>query len=315
MNAGLSTQDHIATDSAAFESIVIPPGQSYLWRLDDYPWRRSVFNYHREFELHYIRRSSGIAYVGDYIGHFEAGHLVLVGSDMPHDWVTPDIETGSIPGRDIVVQFEAERLARAAGELPELSEVEALFSRAARGIEFLGATALRAGAMLETLGTGPGLAALSRLLEVFALLARSADYRLLASQHYRNQFQRGTAAELKKLEHALLYVQRTYLGQPRLAEIAGQLGMSESAFSRFFKERTGNTFSDHVRSLRIWTARKLLSETVTPITDICFQSGFNNISNFNRTFLAETGMPPSHYRRTARQRRINADVAGTPQAV
>ena len=76
-------------EAAYFEHISVPAGQSFLWRMDDYPWRRTVWNYHPEFEIHLIRHSSGLAYVGDHIGSFDAGQLVLVGSNLPHNWITP----------------------------------------------------------------------------------------------------------------------------------------------------------------------------------------------------------------------------------
>lgn len=92
-----------------------------------------------------------------------------------------------------------------------------------------------------------------------------------------------------------------------LGEVADLVGMSESSFSRFFKNKTGNTFSEHVASLRVWMAGKLLIESDHPITDVCYDAGFNNISNFNRTFLSKMGMTPSQYRTAARQRNLTRE--------
>jgi AraC-like DNA-binding protein len=290
--------------NASFEHISVPPEQSFLWRLDDYPWRRSVWNYHPEFEIHLIRHSSGLAYVGDYIGSFDPGQLVLVGSNLPHNWITPGIGDKTLVGRDIVVQFDPERLRRITRDLPELADLEVLFRRAALGIEFHGQTAVEGRRILQEMPKHRGLSALSSLLNLLALLAASKEHRTLATQKFLDRFQPGTIAEGARLDQALKYIHNTFLERPLLADVAALIGMSESVFCRFFKAKTGNTFSDYVRSLRIWTARKLLAESDAPITDICFRSGFNNISNFNRAFLRTTSLTPSVYRRAAKARSI-----------
>jgi AraC-like DNA-binding protein/mannose-6-phosphate isomerase-like protein (cupin superfamily) len=291
-------------DNAYFEHITIPPGQSFLWRMDDYPWRRCVWNYHPEFEIHLIRHSSGLSYVGDHIGHFDAGQLVLVGSNLPHNWVTPSIGDEKLLARDIVVQFDPARIRQTARSLPEVSEIEPLFQRAARGLEFTGETARLGAGLLEQMGNGAGLTQLCVLLDLLALMAASREYRMLATPQFLDQFRPGTPSDLETLEKTLDFIQRHFLDGPSLSDVASIVGMSDSSFSRFFKTHTGNTFSDHVTSLKMWTARKLLSDSSLAITEICFEAGFSNISNFNRIFLSQAGMTPSQYRRAARSRSV-----------
>jgi AraC-like DNA-binding protein len=288
--------------SAYFEQVSIPPEQSFIWRMDDYPWRRCVWNYHPEFEIHLIRHSSGLSYVGDHIGHFDAGQLVLVGSNLPHNWVTPAIGNEKLLGRDIVVQFAPEKLRRVAEFLPEFSEIEPLFLRASTGLEFLGQTALLSAALLERMGAARGLTQFALLIEMLALMGKSTEYRTLATPMFLSQFQPGTPTDLAILEQSLDFIQKNYLEEASLSDVAERAGMSDSSFSRFFKAQTGNTFSEHIISLKMWTARKLLSESDVAITDICYEAGFNNISNFNRTFLARAGMKPSEYRKAAKSR-------------
>lgn len=290
-------------ETAYFEHISIPPGQSFLWRMDDYPWRRIVWNYHPEFELHYIRHSSGLAYIGDHIGNFDAGQLVLVGSGLPHNWITPFLGDSILPERDIVVQFDPSRIVRAATEFPEIAELDTLFREAAYGLEFYGDTSARAAVRLEAMRTQRGLSALSTLLDLLADLATSSEYRKLASAQFVDQFRPGSEADRQRLDLALDFIQRNFHERPSCADVAAIVGMSESAFSRFFKAQTGNTYSDHLGTLRVWKARQQLAETELPVTDVCYEAGFNNISNFNRTFLRVAGMTPSQYRKAARQRR------------
>lgn len=303
MESAIVTQK-LNRETAYFEHVTIPLGQSFLWRMDDYPRRRNVWNYHPEFEIHLIRHSSGLAHVGDHIGGFDAGQLILVGSNLPHNWITPFTGDQTLPDRDIVVQFDADRLRHAAAAFPELADLNDLFERAAFGLEFSGDAAVKCAAGLEQMGKTSGLSALSLLLTVLADLASAKEYRKLASQQFVDQFRPGSENEQARLQRALDHIQKTFLNGPACADIAAHIGMSESAFSRFFKAYTGNTYTDHVISLRIWTARKMLVETETPITDVCYEAGFNNISNFNRTFLRAAGMSPLQYRKAMRERSI-----------
>ena len=289
-------------DDAVFEHVAIEPDRSFLWRLDDYPWARSVWNYHPEVEIHLIRHSSGLAYVGDHIGEFHAGHLVIVGPNLPHSFTTPGLGGRVIKGREIVVQFEPERLLAGAAGFPELAQVGPLLRRAARGLEFAGEAARTGWDLLERMGGASPLEAFALLLDLLARMAVTAECRPLASQRFADDFRPGTTADLARLSRALDYMEARYADRITLPEVARAVGLSESAFSRFFRAQTGNGFSEHVASLRIWAARRLLADEARMITDICFEAGFNNISNFNRAFLRSTGMTPSRYRQAIRQR-------------
>jgi AraC-like DNA-binding protein len=143
-------------------------------------------------------------------------------------------------------------------------------------------------------GAEKGVARFALFLQLLDLLGTSSDYDILSSPEYSPKLD---AETLDVLQRAFVFIYRNFATDIRLADVADLAGMSESAFSRFFKKNTGNTFTDHVNKLRIWQACKLLAEGDTPITDICFEVGYMNISNFNRTFLRQHRMTPSAYRR------------------
>ncbi|WP_424934752.1 helix-turn-helix domain-containing protein [Amaricoccus macauensis] len=293
-------------NSAYYEHITIPPGETCLWRQDDFPWQRTVWNYHPELEIHLIRYSSGIAYVGDYIGGFEPGQVVLVGANLPHNWITPAPAGTRLPERDVVVQFDGNVLLDAATQMPEFGELSSLFERAALGIEFTGPVADEGRRIIEAMGVTTGLARFAHLLDLLARLAACppGDYRILATKEFRDHFHPEGHQRQAALETALEYIRENFHAAPRLSDVARMVGLSQSAFSRLFKAQTGNTFSEHLNSLRIWTARQMLLETDKPVTDICFEAGFNNISNFNRRFRAVVRMTPSQYRQAARARSL-----------
>lgn len=292
-----------ATNTAAprIEHVTIPPDRSFLWRKDDYPIGRTAWNCHPEVEIHLIRHSSGLAYVGDFIGPFDAGHLCIVGSNLPHNWVTPQAPDERLVARDIVIQFDPDPIRAGCAVFPEMGAVPDLLDRAARGIVFLGDTARRARTVMEAMDVAPGEAT-ARFLGLLHLLATSQECHPLASQQFVQSLGQNSIEQQDKIETAMTFIQENYLDRPGLGTVARLVGMSESVFSRFFKHRTGNTFTEHVISLRISGAQKLLSETEEAITNICYLSGFNNIANFNRTFLRKVGMAPSVYRKAARRR-------------
>ncbi len=283
-----------------YEHIVTDVNETFLWRMDNYPWERNVWNFHPEIEIHLLRKSSGMAFVGDHIGEFNSGYLTIVGSNLPHDWVTATEPGEIIEGRDVVIQFHPDKVRTIAAILPEFSQLDDFFRRSERGLVFTGSARERGAQMVEQMGSLKGLARLSLFVQLLDLLSSTQEYEILSSPEFAPKLD---AESLDVLQRSLIYIFEHLSSDIHLAEVAELAGMSESTFSRFFKKNTGNSFTDHVNKLRIWQACKLLSETDMPITDICFEVGYLNISNFNRTFLRQHKVTPSAYRRLTAQRR------------
>ena len=290
----------LAPENAYFEHIMVPPDESFLWRKDDYPWEKNKWNFHPELEIHLVRKSEGLCYAGDYIGHFEPGHLSIIGSNLPHDWITLPSQNSLIKGRDIVVQFMPDPLLTIADKLPELKELINFFDRANLGIEFIGKTAMQGAQLLEKMGQVTGLERFALFIQLLSLLSKSTETNSLATNQFVSNFRPGNSEEREKLKVALNFVQDNYLSNPKLSEVAKLTEMSETTFSRFFKAQTGNTYSSHINIMRIWMAQNLLRNSDLSVTDICFEAGFSNISNFNRSFLKQTGMKPLQYRKAIR---------------
>ncbi len=287
-----------------FEQILTAEDNTFLWRIDDYPWAHSFWNFHPEFEIHLIRKSSGTAYVGDYIGDFGPGDLTVIGSNLPHDWVSHIGKDDKILARDLVVQFDPEKLRRAGQHLPEISRLDSLLTAAHRGLRFSGATARRVAHLLENIASTKGLERLIRFLQVLELLADSDEYEILSSPEFAPSVD---AVTLNTMQRAILYIHGHFTEKIQLPDVAAIANMSVTKFSRFFIKNTGRSFTDYVTSLRIGRACRLLSESDTPITEICYEVGYANLSNFNRSFLRHVGKSPSAYRKAAHGKRLSAD--------
>ena len=253
---------------------------------------------HDEYELHLIIGTSGKAFVGDWIGPFRPGHLVLCGPRLPHNWISLDAPESGVAERDLVIQFRRDPFEKAARDLPELASTEQLLERARHGIEFFGLSQ-RAREHWDHVKGAKGLRRLAAFFEYLSDLADCTDYRLLSSVQIK-----GTAAEAETDLINLIVSRITDdVAEPiSMAVVAADLGMSESRLSRFFRRATGNSFTDFVNRVRINNACHLLMQTDHFVTDICYQAGFNNVANFNRRFLEIKGMTPSEFRRQADRR-------------
>ncbi|MCJ8174679.1 AraC family transcriptional regulator [Pseudomonas viridiflava] len=281
---------------AELEVILPEPDQCFRWYEHDYPYALARWNHHPEFEIHLIRRGSGKLVAGDYIGGFDAGHVALIGPDLPHDWIG-DLAPGEhLPGRDVVLQFDGAALLALRKTLPELGELQRLFEQARRGLEFTGATAVQAARLMEDIGTAQGLERLILFLQLINALVKapSQDAHLLASSCYAPTLDARSAERINK---AFDYLLGELTNDIRLSVIAQRLEMTDPGFSRFFKRNTGHGFIDLMRKLRIQRACRLLLQSDMSVSDICFEVGYANLSNFNRHFRVETGQTPSDYRR------------------
>lgn len=281
---------------AELEVILPEPEHCFRWFEHDYPYALARWNHHPEFEIHLIRQGSGKLVAGDYIGAFSAGHVALIGPDLPHDWIGELAPDEYLSGRDVVLQFDGAALLALRKTLPELGDLHTLFEQARRGLEFTGNTAVEAARLMEAIGSAQGLQRLILFLQLLDTLKRAPRQQVksLASPCYAPTLD---ARSAERINRAFDYLMRELTGDVRLSEIARQLDMSEPGFSRFFKRNTGHGFIDLMRKFRVQRACRLLLQSEMSVADICFEVGYANLSNFNRHFRIEMNQTPSEYRR------------------
>jgi AraC-like DNA-binding protein len=276
------------------EVVQIQQGQSFKAWSHGYPFRTVRWHFHPEYELHHVVSTSGKYFVGDFIGTFEPGNLVLTGPNLPHNWVS-DLEPNEVvPLRCRIVQFSQEFIGNAMTALPELAEANHVLERSRRGVLFAPDVANAIGPQLEELIEAQGVRRIELFFNVLGHLCRAVETQTLASASYLPDPSGYMSAGMNK---ALAFIAENLtraFSEEDLARIAGQ---SNGGFSRSFRKHTGMTLVQYVNRLRINVACQLLmSEPALTITDICYTAGFNNVSNFNRQFLAQKGMPPSRFR-------------------
>jgi AraC-like DNA-binding protein len=258
-----------------------------------FPTPLARWHYHDEYELHLITATSGKVFVGDWIGPFQPGHLVLTGPRLPHNWISMDTPEGGVSLRDLVIQFQHEPLMKSASLIPELAELQPLLERARNGIEFFD-MGERTEHHWHRVKQASGLRRLAAFFDLMSDLAACTDYRLLSNVQLQSD---DDDASIDQIHALVTRITDNLSEQHSAAAIAAELGMSESRFSRFFRKATGNTFTDFVNRVRISRACQLLMDGHQQITHICYEVGFNNVANFNRRFLESKGMTPSEFRK------------------
>lgn len=258
-----------------------------------FPTPLARWHYHDEYELHLITETSGKVFVGDWIGPFQPGHLVLTGPRLPHNWLSLDTPDQGVPLRDLVIQFDHEPLLQSAALIPELAELSPMLERARHGIEFFG-MGQSAEQHWYRIKQSTGLRRLTAFFDFMSDLVACTDYRLLSSVQLQSD---DDDASIDQIHSLVSHITDNLAEHHSASALATELGMSESRFSRFFRKATGNTFTDFVNRLRISRACQLLMDTDQQISHICYEVGFNNVANFNRRFLESRGMTPSEFRK------------------
>ncbi|MET3897362.1 AraC-like DNA-binding protein [Devosia sp. UYZn731] len=276
------------------EVVQIRRGESFKAWSHGYPFHTVRWHFHPEYELHHVVATRGRYFVGDFIGEFEPGNLVLTGPNLPHNWVSELPEGVVVPLRCRIVQFSEDFIGNAMKVLPELTAFGRVLEQSRHGALFSPRTADGIAAELEELIEAQGVRRIELFMHIMGNLCRAGDVKTLASSTYLPDPSGYMSIAINKvLAHIGCHLTEPF-NEGDLAAIAGQ---SPSAFSRSFRKHTGMALVQYVNRLRINLACQLLmSDDAMPIIEICYAVGFNNLSNFNRQFLTQKGMPPSRFR-------------------
>jgi AraC-like DNA-binding protein len=281
----------------SFEKINPGFGNSFLVRKYADPCRNKLplWHFHPELELVYVNGGSGKRHIGNQVSYYQNGDLIFIGSNLPHFGFT-DRLTGN--KSETIVQMKADFLGADFLEVPEMASIKKLFERSKVGVTFHGVTKRKVGAIIETLVDKNSFDRVISLLNILQQLSESTDYKLLHAD--------GVGLEIEpqdshRMNIIYAYVRENYKNPIPLSVIAEKVSMTEPAFCRYFKKITDKTFTQFVNECRMVQAIKLLSEQSISITQVCFESGFNNFSHFNTQFKRFTGKNPSEYRNELRQ--------------
>lgn len=264
----------------------------------EYDYFYNPWHYHPEIELTLVIRSFGQRQVGDNIGNFRSGDLVLVGNNLPHVWKNDEVflqNNSKMKAQAIVVKFLPEFAGKGFFDRPEMSRIRYLLEEQAPfGVKLMGELRNRVEQIMLKLPRLDDAERFIQMLHILNIISKSKEYMLLASLSYRNE----KAKNSHRVNTVLDYIMEHYQDDLRLETVAAQINMNKNAFCRFFKKRTRKSLFQVIQEVRIGKACQHLLETEMNVLQICYACGYNNISGFNKTFKLITGKTPLAYRKS-----------------
>ena len=270
---------------------------SFSVRRDRVPYVNNRWHFHTEVELIHFRNGEGSQFIGDSVKRFKAGDVVLVGSNLPHYWRFDDIyfDECAVVSADVTVShFEENFWGDRFLELPENSKLKVLLNHAKRGIVLTGVTRHKVAGILDQLIGANGSQRILLLIEALSVIASCNDIEILSSIGFNPEF---LDIDSERINAVYDYTLKHFNRRIELKEIAEIANISQNSFCRYFKSRTGKTYSQYIAELRVGRACKLLIENRLCLKQLCYESGFNNFTSFHKCFKMITGKSPLSYQR------------------
>jgi AraC-like DNA-binding protein len=282
--------------SAHLEKIRWKDDESFFIGVFQDNLEQSAWHYHNNFEISFITEGSGKRIVADSIEDFYPGDLVFLGPNLPHVWISDKSSIGpsSRTLEMVFLQFTSQTLSSQMLELPEFRNIKKALQLSERGTQITGHTLNQVSEIMLQL---PYLDNFERMLKFFRmmdLIGKSDSNLELASEDYlRKRFKPVN----KRIDAIHNYLMRNYREEVNLAKLATLTNMAEGSLCRFFKSQMGITIFEYLNRIKVDFACKLLMDPDLSILEICLDSGFNNLSHFNKQFRRISGLTPSEYRK------------------
>jgi AraC-like DNA-binding protein len=279
---------------------VVPRAKNLSWQRLDRRLEHGIpflWHHHPEMELTMTLNCRGQRFVGDDVSPFEDGDIALVGSNLPHSWVSSERLDQSKPFRAKVIWFDKDWLAQMGRSAVELGALVGLADRAQRGLTFAPDTCQMARPMIEQLFDMTPAEGFTLLLELLRVLSLDNAAAPLATRATTT-----TGQSYARIDRVLQYLHENYADPIRLDDLAQIAALSPSGLHRMFQKHLQTTISDYLTNLRIGEACARLATSDIPIGIIAHDVGYGSQANFNRHFIRLRSMTPRAYRKAHRQR-------------
>jgi AraC-like DNA-binding protein len=250
-------------------------------------------HFHEEFELNFIQHAGAAKRViGDHMEEIEELELVLVGPNLQHGWFNHKCKSKEI--KEITIQFHRNLLDDKFLQRNQMSLIRNMFQQSMRGISFSKKTIQAITPRLIGLTQKHGFDSVLELLSILHDLSTSRDMRTLSDMAFQNP--ESSSYNSRRIENVMTHLNKNFEKKLSLSEASKLASMTDVAFSRFFKARTGKTFVDTLNDIRLGHASRMLIETTHSIGEVAYRCGFNNMSNFNRIFKKKKDCTPKEFR-------------------
>jgi len=278
------------------EHLPLSKDESFVVKDFNYKYYPNPWHFHPEYELVLVTESTGKRFIGDNISNFAPGNFAFIGPNLPHTYRNDDKyfnRNSKLRARSIVIHFTEASLGNDFLALPEARKLRELFARSMRGIEITGKLNKQVSEKMYEILELEGLQRWMKLTDMLYTIASSRSFRYISQSFMQGHNQK----ESGRMSKIFDFVLNNYTRDIRVNEVAKIVNMADNSFSRYFSQRTRKTFNTFLTEIRLNHASKLLLENKMSVAEICFDAGFNNLSNFNRQFLKQYKMNPLTYRK------------------
>ena len=280
-----------------YQDLPFPIDSHIHYYIEDLPHFIVPWHYHPAIEIMYITRGIGTRFVGDCIEQYEEGDVCMIGPNLPHEWRNDDAyfdKESGLRATRICLFFKREIFDPNFIRLPEMNNIRDLIERSRRGLKFTGKSKLEITRFIRSSVNDVGVRKVTNLLTLLELMATSTEYELLASVGFTNSV---NSEDFERFNKVYKFLVKNFATSIRLEEVSTLVGLTPTAFCRYFKERTKKTFVEYLNEMRIGYSKKLLLENKMKISTISGEVGFPNLSNFISQFKKVTGMSPSQFQK------------------
>lgn len=269
--------------------------ESFVVKYFDYPYFPTPWHYHPEYEIVLVTESVGKRYVGDNISDFKENNLAIIGPNLPHTYKNDEsyMEKASTKrAKSIVIHFSKSSLGNDFLSIPEAQKINYLLNNCNGGFDIKGQTNKKVREIMKKMLQQKGIARWQSLLKVLTLISESEDLVQISNANLVGVNDK----ESERLSKIVDYIYSNYMNEIKIADIAKITNMTESSLSRFFIQRTRKSLSAFLMEVRLHNACTMLQKNNLNISEIGYQNGFNNLSNFNRQFKKYYLCSPKAYR-------------------
>lgn len=277
-----------------FKKVESQSEEAFVAKIDQFSQFYNKWHFHPELELTHIVKGRGTRFIGDHIEYFEDDDLILVGSNLPHVWKNQNDDSELAVAQ--VVQFLPSFLGNDMVRKIEFKNVQNLIAQSTYGLKIVGITKDQVLLYLDFLfKANNSLDRLITLIRILDLLGTSSDLIPLSKSLFMVKVDK---QNVDRLNQVIDYTITNFAARITLEDIASLSNMSVSNFCKYFKGRMKKTYVQYLTEVRIGMSCKLLIENKLSVHQIAFESGFVNMSNFNRAFKLTKQMTPLSYRKS-----------------
>ncbi|NDV81810.1 AraC family transcriptional regulator [Bacteroides sp. 51] len=265
-------------------------------RFYDYPHFTYPWHFHSEYEIIYIKEGAGTRFVGDNVDKYNAGDLVLIGSNLPHYMKSDEIYhsgDSTLRVKGTIIQFEKDFMYHAINHYPHFVKIKRMLDESHRGIYFPANSSSKLNELLSAIPLLTGVDQITGFLQLLKEMSETDARQIISSADYTED---NMMYDTSRIDKVISYLNKNYNRPIHLEEVSSFAAMNPTAFCRFFKNKTGKSLKNYVLDMRIGYACKLLLMDNMNISQISVECGFDTISHFNKVFKKNTGYTPSQYK-------------------